>query len=117
MTRTGWMVVVTVVVAALAVFTFGPQLRGADEPGGAVHAGPAPASGEEVIVYLRGDATGAVFGDRIPNTANLTQLRGTILNTDANWLNLKEGSRHHHIPIAAIALVTPVEKTAGAKPK
>ena len=65
-------------------------------------------TGTRCTVYLRGDASGAAFGDRVSDLGNLIAIGGTIEAADAQWLVVKEdraGGRRYHLRMAAVLAV------------
>jgi hypothetical protein len=70
-------------------------------------ASTAPKVGKPATVYLRGDASGIAFGDRVPGLGNLISLHGTIEAADAQWLVVKEDrvGRRFHVSMASVLAV------------
>ena len=63
------------------------------------------AEGDNVTVYLRGDASGTVFNDRIPSTGNLVSRTGKVVSDWESWLVIEVAGDRHCIPHDSIALV------------
>ena len=93
-------------------FTYGREPFGRDPSERPMVEWPGP--GQVCTVYLRGDATGAHFNDRLPDLGNLISRRGTLEAINAEWLLLKDGERRYHFPRASIVAV---ESAGEAKPK
>src|SRR5437763_5133491 len=99
-----------VLLAALAWGLAGNRRAAAAGDRDGAGAGPAPTApqvGKTATVYLRGDASGIAFGDRVPGLGNLLSLRGTIEAADAQWLVVKEdrGGRRFHVSTASVLAV------------
>src|SRR4051812_13151058 len=99
MRTTCWAGAALVLVAALGwalaanrPATAAPGDRGADAAADAGAAGgaAAPRVGARCTVYLRGDAAGVAFADRVADLGNLIGVGGTIEAADAQWLVVKE---------------------------
>lgn len=69
----------------------------------AEQAGVAP--GDAVTVYLRGDASGLAYSDRVTSTHNFVSRTGSLVSIDADWVVLENNGVHHFIPPGSIAVV------------
>jgi hypothetical protein len=64
-----------------------------------------PAAGTLCRVYLRGDAAGTAYHDRIADVGNLIVRHGTFQSSDANWIVLKDGEKQLWVPRSSIMLM------------
>lgn len=110
MRKTGWGVAVAVIVAAVMLAGWMTDLRGRPAPdeGNAPAVAPnagGPRPGDRCTVYLRGDATGAVYHDRVAAVGNLVSRHGSVVRTDGSWFVLSHDGREDWIPRTSIALI------------
>ena len=93
---------------AFATLTSRPSLAQPDpkaEPAAAAGEG-GPRVGDACVVYLRGDASGAAFHDRVPDLGNLITVRGHLTGVDGAWLILKgEDGKRLWVPRASVMVV------------
>ena len=61
-----------------------------------------PERGAACQVYLRGDASGMAWHDRIPDVSNLITRKGTFVSADNNWLVLRDGNHQFYVPRSSI---------------
>jgi hypothetical protein len=92
-----------VLVVGLLIGALGGRIRAA-APEEAKISGE-PEVGESCIIYLRGDASGAGFHDRLTDLGNLISRKGTVVAVAGEWVAIKDGDRHYHIPRASIMLM------------
>jgi hypothetical protein len=90
------------ILAALVALTTRP---GAAGPAGEGNAEAGLRPGDRCVVYLRGDATGVAYPDRIAAVGNLAARRGSLVKIDDSWLVLRHGDKDDWIPRASVALV------------
>ena len=64
-----------------------------------------PRAGSKCVVYLRGDAAGAAWHDRIVDLDNLISRKGTLVSADGAWVVLNEGDKQLYIPRSSIMLI------------
>jgi hypothetical protein len=68
------------------------------QPGG-------PRAGSKCVVYLRGDAAGAAWHDRVVDLDSLISRKGTFVRADGDWVVLNEGDKQLYIPRSSIMLI------------
>lgn len=106
--RGSLLAVVSFAALALALVTItghpshaqpGPKEDRAEGSGG-------PRVGDACVVYLRGDASGAAFHDRVPDLGNLITVRGKLTDVDGAWLVLRgEDGKRLWVPRASVMVV------------
>ena len=99
----GRIAALVLVAFALALVGWHTHSRAQTTREDAAEAGPK--AGQTCTVYLRGDATGVGFRDRVPDLANLIQRTGKVVSVDSKWLVLKEGDKTYRIPQSSIAVI------------
>src|SRR5690242_12198115 len=103
MRRSGLAAIAAAIIVA-AVF-IGRETRLAAQPAERDAGGVLPAAGAACVVYLRGDAAGMSYHDRIADLGNLIVRRGTVVRADDTWLVLKDGDHQSYIPRTSIMLI------------
>lgn len=61
--------------------------------------------GNEARIYLRGDATGAIFNDRVPSIRHLIARTGKVVSADERWVVIDAPEGRCFFPREAVALV------------
>lgn len=89
--------------ALILLMRWGDQARAADAPVGPGYLG------REVVVYLRADATGLTFPNRVVDLASLIQRKGKATALNQDWLVLSDKDREQYIPKSMIVLVEAVK--------
>jgi hypothetical protein len=74
---------------------------GAETRGGAV----LPPAGAPCKVFLRGDASGMAWHDRIADVGSLITREGTYVGADESWVTIRSKGKELWIPRDAIMLV------------
>lgn len=108
MRNRGWSVVAIALLAGLLLAAWGGGLRAQSAKNTSTDAGPGGPGvnvGEPCTVYLRGDATGAVIHDRVPDLSLLVQRHGIFEGMDERWIILRDSNRRYEIPVASVALI------------
>ncbi|HZL37648.1 MAG TPA: hypothetical protein VFC78_20185 [Tepidisphaeraceae bacterium] len=108
MRQTGFIIFVLAASLAAMLMCRPTPAAQSSERGAASERGEAPLfppSGSSCVVYLRGDAAGVAFHDRIADLGNLISRKGTVVRAEDAWLVLRDGSHQLYIPRTSIMLI------------